>query len=50
MADVKMLPEAQEQFLDLPTDIKVRVRKMLVRLAKFPAVSGAKPLRKDLAG
>ena len=42
--------EAAEQLVKLPTVIKQRVLKIIARLANWPAVSGAKPLRGDLAG
>jgi mRNA interferase RelE/StbE len=50
MADVRLTAEAQEQFKALPRTIQTRVTKLLERLEKWPAVSGAKPLRGDLAG
>ncbi len=35
---------------DLPKPIKARVAELIVRLAKWPEVSGAKPLTGKLAG
>jgi mRNA interferase RelE/StbE len=40
--------EAHEKFEKLPRAIKVRVAEVYERLRKWPAVSGAKPLRHDL--
>jgi len=45
-----MTPTAQEEFHALPSVILIRVRKILFRLTRWPAVSGAKPLRGELAG
>jgi len=45
-----MTPEAFEQFDRLPRAIKERVRKLVERLVDWPAVSGVKALRGDLAG
>ena len=50
MANVVLTPEAAEGLEDLPLVIHVRVLRLLERLAKWPAVSGAKPLRGELAG
>jgi mRNA interferase RelE/StbE len=50
MADVLLTAEAQEQFKTLPRPIQTRVTKLLERLEKWPAVSGMKSLRGDLAG
>jgi len=50
MATVLINPEASEQFLALPTKIKERVAGVFERLKGWPRVSGAKPLRGDLAG
>jgi mRNA interferase RelE/StbE len=50
MADVRLSGEAQEQFKALPRTIQARVTRLLERLEKWPAVSGAKPLRGALAG
>ena len=50
MADVLLSPKAQEDFDDLPSVIKERMRKLFRRLADWPAVSGAKPLSGDLIG
>jgi mRNA interferase RelE/StbE len=50
MADVRLTAEAQEQFTALPRTIQTRVTRLLERLEQWPAVSGAKPLRGDLAG
>ena len=50
VARVLITPEAQEEFRELPLPIQGRVREVFVRLADWPAVSGAKPLRGNLAG
>jgi mRNA-degrading endonuclease RelE of RelBE toxin-antitoxin system len=50
MADVRLTAEAREQFTALPRTIQTRVTRLLERLEQWPAVSGAKPLRGDLAG
>jgi mRNA interferase RelE/StbE len=50
MAAVDMTPEASEQFNRLPKDIRERMRKLVVRLADWPAVSGVKALSGDLVG
>jgi len=50
MAQVELTPDAVEQADALPKPIKKRLRNVLKRLANWPAVSGAKPLRGRLAG
>jgi len=50
MAEVKLTPEAMEQFADLPKAIRERIRKIAERLADWPEVSGAKSLSGNLAG
>lgn len=50
MVKVDVIPEAQEQFALLPAPIKTRVRNVFARLAEWPAVSGAKPLRREFKG
>ena len=45
-----ILGEAREQFMGLPSPIQKRVRDVFARLADWPAVSGAKPLRRELKG
>ena len=50
MATVTFEPEAFEQYNGLPERIKARVIRILARLAQWPDVSGAKPLRGELAG
>lgn len=50
MAAVRVTPEAQAQFIALPTAIKGRVLTVFARLALWPEVSGAKPLRGALTG
>jgi mRNA interferase RelE/StbE len=50
MADVVYEREARRQYERLPPAIKARVQEIARRLAKWPEVSGAKPLRGNLAG
>jgi mRNA-degrading endonuclease RelE of RelBE toxin-antitoxin system len=50
MAKVTLAREAAEGLEDLPIVIHARVMLLLERLAKWPAVSGAKPLTGSLAG
>jgi mRNA interferase RelE/StbE len=50
MAQVQLTPDAMQQAAALPKGIKKRLRNLLARLEEWPAVSGAKPLRGDLAG
>jgi mRNA-degrading endonuclease RelE of RelBE toxin-antitoxin system len=50
MAVVTLEPEAAEQFLLLPERIKARMVRIIARLENWPEVSGARPLRGDLAG
>jgi mRNA interferase RelE/StbE len=50
MATVTFEAEAAEQFARLPERIKSRVVKIIERLEHWPNVSGAKPLRGNLAG
>jgi mRNA-degrading endonuclease RelE of RelBE toxin-antitoxin system len=50
VATVLVSPDAREKFESLPKTIKARVLSIIERLAKWPAVSGAKPLRHGLTG
>lgn len=50
MATVVLTPDAAEQLEQLPKTIHARALKLLERLLDWPDVSGAKPLRGDLAG
>jgi mRNA-degrading endonuclease RelE of RelBE toxin-antitoxin system len=50
MATVTLEPNAAQQLLALPERIKDRVTRIIVRLEDWPEVSGAKPLRGELAG
>jgi mRNA-degrading endonuclease RelE of RelBE toxin-antitoxin system len=50
MALVTLEGGASKQYQSLPPRIKARVNGIFVRLADWPAVSGAKPLRGNLAG
>lgn len=50
MVEVTVSPEAGRQFDRLPRMIQARVLHVFERLRDWPAVSGAKPLRGELAG
>lgn len=50
MARVTLTPEAARQLDGLPLPIRGRVLTIMERLERWPAVSGAKPLRRELAG
>ena len=50
MATVVLTGEARRQMDALPRDIHYRVAAILIRLEDWPDVSGAKPLRGELAG
>ena len=50
MPNVTLLYDAAMQLGDLPKPIKARIVELLVRLANWPEVSGAKPLSGKLAG
>ncbi len=50
MAKVTLTREAAEGLGDVPLVIHARVLRLLERLAKWPALSGAKPLTGKLAG
>ena len=50
MATVELTSDAQRQALDLPKPIRARLYRALERLAEWPQVSGARPLRGELAG
>ncbi len=50
MARVTITPEAARQLEALPLPIRARVLKVFQRLERWPEVSGAKPLRGELAG
>jgi mRNA-degrading endonuclease RelE of RelBE toxin-antitoxin system len=47
---VKLTPEAGEQVNALPQPVRRRLLDIYARLAKWPIVSGAKPLRGNLSG
>ena len=47
---VELTPAAARQLAGLPRVIRARVTRVLERLEKWPAVSGAKPLTGKLAG
>jgi len=50
MAQVTYELSAAKQLQALPISVQGRIVKVLVRLEQWPDVSGAKPLRGDLAG
>jgi hypothetical protein len=50
MARVVLSRETAEQLEQLPVKIHARMLKLLERLAKWPEVSGPKPLRHERAG
>lgn len=50
MVIVTIESDASGQFALLPERIKARMVKIVDRLAKWPEVSGAKPLRGNLSG
>ena len=50
MAKLIVTRAANEQFMRLPVTIRARVLSVYERLEAWPQVSGAKPLRGDLAG
>jgi mRNA interferase RelE/StbE len=47
---VLLAVDAQADFAALPVVIQTRVRSVMARLVDWPSVSGAKPLRGELAG
>ncbi len=49
-ARVTITPEALEYASRLPLAIQGRIRRLILRLEAWPAVSGAKPLAGKLAG
>jgi mRNA interferase RelE/StbE len=50
MATVTLTPKALKEVEALPKPIKARLAGIILRLNKWPDVSGAKPLRGELAG
>jgi len=50
MATVVITDAAQKEFDALPVVIRGRAADVFVRLINWPSVSGAKPLRGELAG
>ena len=50
MAIVLITPPAQRKFERLPLPIMGRVQRIFERLTDWPKVSGAKPMRGELAG
>ncbi len=50
MHEVKMTNATFAQYRALPRPIQARVTRIFARLAHWPNVSGAKPLRGNLAG
>lgn len=50
MVSVEISPEAVDDLDRLSEGMIMRIRAVLARLEKWPEVSGAKPLRRDLKG
>jgi mRNA-degrading endonuclease RelE of RelBE toxin-antitoxin system len=50
MAKVELTPSAETQVDALPRLVRLRVLNVVLRLERWPDVSGAKPLRGSLAG
>jgi mRNA-degrading endonuclease RelE of RelBE toxin-antitoxin system len=50
MPRVSLEHDAAKELGDLPKPIKARMVELIVRLAEWPEVSGARPLRGKLAG
>jgi mRNA-degrading endonuclease RelE of RelBE toxin-antitoxin system len=50
MPMVSLEHDAAKQLGDLPKPMKARMVELIVRLAEWPEVSGARPLRGNLAG
>jgi len=50
MALVELARDAERQIDALPKSIRLRILAVVRRLEEWPSVSGAKPLRGDLAG
>ena len=50
MAEVEITPAALAQFEKVPLQVQKRIRDVFQRLSRWPVVSGAKPLRGELAG
>ena len=50
MPNVALLQDAARQLGELPKPLKARMLELLIRLAEWPSVSGAKPLSGKLAG
>lgn len=50
MVQVQLTPSAAAELAELPAVIQARTSKVIRRLRDWPAVSGAKPLRRGLAG
>ncbi len=49
MATVRITPDALRQAERLPVAIRARIRRLILRLAAWPRISGAKPLSGRLA-
>jgi mRNA interferase RelE/StbE len=50
MAEVEITPAAVEELAQVPRTVQRRIRNVFVRLARWPDISGAKPLRGKLKG
>jgi mRNA-degrading endonuclease RelE of RelBE toxin-antitoxin system len=47
---VQLTPDAAAELHSLPAVVQARASRVIRRLRDWPAVSGAKPLRRGLAG
>jgi len=50
MAEVEITPAALNELARVPLPIQLRIRDVIRRLANWPALNGAKLLRKELVG
>ncbi|MGH7178395.1 MAG: type II toxin-antitoxin system RelE family toxin [Tepidisphaeraceae bacterium] len=50
MFEVRVTADARNQISGLPLPIQARIQHVIERLARWPSVSGAKPLRGALKG
>jgi mRNA-degrading endonuclease RelE of RelBE toxin-antitoxin system len=50
MAIVELSDAAVEDYREVPLGMKLRIADVIERLEKWPAVSGAKPLTRELKG
>ncbi|HVT89892.1 MAG TPA: type II toxin-antitoxin system RelE/ParE family toxin [Tepidisphaeraceae bacterium] len=50
MYEIRVTAEARTGFLSLPASIQPRVQQVFERLIRWPSISGAKPLKRELKG